>query len=134
MESTLFLPSGGIFISAGGTEVKVWDIFNGGKLLSCMSQHHKTVTSLRLSSNNSRLISASLDRHLKIYDISTFNVVHNIDFPNAILSMAISDNDDILAVGMVDGVISISKRNTPKLKDSGEKGHLQIFSRYTSQF
>lgn len=128
VESTLFLPSGGIFISAGGTEVKVWDIFNGGKLLSCMSQHHKTVTSLRLSSNNSRLISASLDRHLKIYDISTFNVVHNIDFPNAILSMAISDNDDILAVGMVDGVISISKREHSKTKKTVEKKGIYKFS------
>ncbi|XP_072938112.1 U3 small nucleolar RNA-associated protein 15 homolog [Epargyreus clarus] len=113
VESTLFLPSGGIFISAGGTEIKVWDIFNGGKLLANISQHHKTVTTLRLASNNSRLMSASLDRHVKIYDISTFKAVHNIDFPNAILSMAISENDDVLAVGMVDGVISIRKREQP---------------------
>lgn len=111
VESTLFLPSGGIFISAGGTEIKVWDIFNGGKLLANISQHHKTVSILRLASNNSRLMSASLDRHVKIYDISTFKVVHNIDFPNAVLSMAISENDEVLAVGMIDGVISIRKRD-----------------------
>lgn len=113
VESTLFLPSGGIFISAGGTEIKVWDIFNGGKLLANISQHHKTVTTLRLASNNSRLLSASLDRHVKIYDISTFNVVHNIDFPNAVLSMAVSENDEVMAVGMVDGIISIRKRDAP---------------------
>lgn len=110
VESTIFLPSGGIFLSAGGTEIKVWDIFNGGKLLANISQHHKTVTTLKLASNNSRLMSASLDRHVKIYDLATFKVVHNIDFPNAILSMAISENDDVLAVGMIDGVISIRKR------------------------
>ncbi|CAG9566041.1 unnamed protein product [Danaus chrysippus] len=113
VESTLFLPSGGIFISAGGTEIKVWDIFNGGKLLANISQHHKTVTTLRLASNNSRLMSASLDRHVKIYDLATFKVVHNIDFPNAVLSMAISECDDVLAVGMIDGVISIRKREQP---------------------
>ncbi|XP_030029481.2 U3 small nucleolar RNA-associated protein 15 homolog [Manduca sexta] len=113
VESTLFLPSGGLFISAGGTEIKVWDIFNGGKQLANISQHHKTVTSLRLATNNSRLMSASLDRHVKIYDISTFKVVHSIDFPNAILSMAISEHDDILAVGMVDGIISVRKRERP---------------------
>ncbi|CAH2267246.1 jg14714 [Pararge aegeria aegeria] len=118
VESTLFLPSGGIFISAGGTEIKIWDIFNGGKLLANISQHHKTVTTLRLASNNSRLMSASLDRHVKIYDLATFKVVHNIDFPNAVLSMAISENDDVLAVGMIDGVISIRKREQPsKLMD-----------------
>ncbi|CAH0399445.1 unnamed protein product [Chilo suppressalis] len=127
VESTIFLPSGGIFISAGGTEIKVWDIFNGGKLLANISQHHKTVTSLRLASNSSRLMSASLDRHVKIYDISTFTVVHNIDFPNAILSMGISEHDDTLAVGMIDGVISIRKRDKP-VPETGEKKGLFRFA------
>lgn len=127
VESTLFLPSGGIFISGGGTEIKVWDIFNGGKLLANISQHHKTVTTLKLASNNSRLMSASLDRHVKIYDLSTFKVVHNIDFPNAVLSMAISENDDALAVGMIDGVISIRKREQ-RSEHSGEKRGLFKFA------
>lgn len=127
VESTLFLPSGGLFISAGGTEIKVWDIFNGGKLLANISQHHKTVTTLRLASNNSRLMSASLDRHVKIYDISTFKVVHTIDFPNAVLSMAISEHDDVLAVGMIDGVISLRKREQPA-RHSGEKKGLFKFA------
>ncbi|KAJ2949513.1 hypothetical protein O0L34_g15435 [Tuta absoluta] len=127
VESTLFLPSGGLFISAGGTEIKVWDIFNGGKLLANISQHHKTVTTLRLASNNSRLMSASLDRHVKIYDISTFKVVHNIDFPNAVLSLAVSEHDDVLAVGMVDGVISIRKREQPS-HQTGEKQGLFKFA------
>ncbi|XP_047506302.1 U3 small nucleolar RNA-associated protein 15 homolog [Pieris napi] len=122
VESTLFLPSGGIFVSAGGTEIKVWDLFNGGKLLANISQHHKTVTTIRLASNNSRLVSASLDRHVKIYDISTFKVVHNIDFPNAVLSMGISENDDVLAVGMIDGVISIRKRDQPVQASNENKG------------
>ncbi|KAJ8714602.1 hypothetical protein PYW07_002827 [Mythimna separata] len=122
VESALFLPSGGIFISAGGTEIKVWDIFNGGKQLANISQHHKTVTTLRLASNNSRLMSASLDRHVKIYDISTFKVVHNIDFPNAVLSMAISKHDDTLAVGMIDGIISIRKREKPAKQSDERKG------------
>lgn len=72
-------------------------------------------------------MSASLDRHVKIYDISTFKVVHNIDFPNAVLSMAISDHDDVLAVGMIDGVISIRKREQPA-QNSGEKKGLFKFA------
>lgn len=127
VESTLFLPSGGLFISAGGTEIKVWDIFNGGKLLANISQHHKTVTTLLLASNNSRLLSASLDRHVKVYDISTFKVVHNIDFPNAVLSMAVAEHDDVLAAGMIDGVISIRKREQPN-RQSGEKKGLFKFA------
>ncbi|XP_023949596.1 U3 small nucleolar RNA-associated protein 15 homolog [Bicyclus anynana] len=131
VESTVFLPSGGIFVSAGGTEIKVWDIFNGGKLLANISQHHKTVTTLRLASNNSRLMSASLDRHVKIYDLSTFKVVHNIDFPNAVLSMAISENDDILAVGMIDGVISIRKREQPSNLQDERKGFYKFAPDHT---
>lgn len=122
VESTLFLPSGGLFISAGGTEIKVWDIFNGGKLLANISQHHKTVTTLLLASNNTRLLSASLDRHVKIYDISTFKIVHSIDFPNAVLSMAVSEHDDVLAAGMIDGVISIRKREQPNRRLREKKG------------
>ncbi|XP_050679298.1 U3 small nucleolar RNA-associated protein 15 homolog [Leptidea sinapis] len=122
VESTLFLPSGGIFVSAGGTEIKVWDMFNGGKLLANISEHHKTVTTLRLASNNSRLLSGSLDRHVKILDLTSFKVVHNIDFPNAILSMDISAHDDVLAVGMIDGVISIRKREQPVKSSNDKKG------------
>lgn len=50
IESLLFLPSGGIFLSAGGTEIKIWDAIAGGKLLGSICLHHKTVTCLRLVS------------------------------------------------------------------------------------
>lgn len=121
VESLLFLPSGGIFLSAGGTEIKAWDIFNGGKLLACFSQHHKTITCLRLASNNKRLMSASLDRHVKIYDISTFKVVHTLDYPNAILSLAASKNDETIVAGMVDGLISIRRREEPLVEEKPQK-------------
>lgn len=110
IESLLFLPTGGIFISAGGTEIKVWDALMNGKLFANISQHSKTVTSLKLASNGRRLMSGSLDRHIKIYDVSTYQVVHNIDFPNAVLSVGISPNDTTLVAGMVDGLVSISRR------------------------
>lgn len=113
IESLLFLPSGGIFLSAGGTDVKAWDAFNGGKLLANFSQHHKTITCMRLASNNKRLMTGSLDRHVKIYDISTFKVVHTLDYPNAILSLAISKSDDTVVAGMVDGLVSIRRREEP---------------------
>ena len=27
--------SGGVLVSAGGTEIKVWDVLSGGRLLHC---------------------------------------------------------------------------------------------------
>lgn len=110
VESLLFLPSGGIFLSAGGTDVKVWDALNAGKLLGCFSHHHKTISCMRLASNNKRLMTGSLDRHVKIYDISTFKVVHTLDYPNAVLSLAVSKNDETVVAGLVDGLVSIKRR------------------------
>lgn len=114
VESVLFLPSGGIFISAGkiiwkvlligylvctyswffffpgGSDIKVWDAINGGRLLAKVHNHHKTVTCLCLATNGSRLMSGSLDRHVNVYDVATFQRLHTIDYPNAVLSVGIS--------------------------------------------
>lgn len=122
IESLLFLPSGGIFLSAGGTDIKVWDSLAGGKLLGSISQHHKTITCLRLASDNKRLLSSSLDRHVKVYDISTFKVVHTLDYPNGVLSLGISKNDDTLVAGMVDGLVAVSRReDDAKLNEDDKK-------------
>lgn len=79
-----------IYFCLGGTEIRVWDAFYGGKLLTKISQHHKTITSLRLASNGNRLMSASLDQHVKIYDVSSYRSVHTLDYSNGILSLGIS--------------------------------------------
>lgn len=78
------------YISTGGTEIRVWDACAGGRLLAKLCQHHKTVTCLCLGSGNRRLLSGSLDRHVKIYDISSYQVVHTLDYPNAVLSLDVS--------------------------------------------
>jgi len=110
VESLLFMPSGGMFLSAGGTDIKIWDVLAGGKLKGALAQHHKTVTCLRLASNGKRLLSGSLDRHVKIFDVSTFKVVHTLDFPNSILSLGVSQDDSTVAAGLVDGVIAVQRR------------------------
>lgn len=117
VESLLFLPTGGIFISAGGTEMRVWDAFAGCRLLTKISQHHKTITSLRLGSNGKRLLSGSLDRHVKIYDVATYQTVHTLDFPNAVLSLGVAPGDQTVVAGMVDGLISIQNMEVDRSKD-----------------
>ncbi|KAK5650583.1 hypothetical protein RI129_001612 [Pyrocoelia pectoralis] len=121
VESLLYLPSGGIFLSAGGSDIKIWDSIAGGKLLGCISQHHKTITCLRLASDNRRLLSGSLDRHVKVYDINTFQVVHTMDYPNAILSLGVSKGDDSVVVGLVDGLVCISRKKEQQIIKKEEK-------------
>lgn len=112
VQSVLLYPSGGLLVSAGGTSVKVWDVLAGGKLLTTLNNHHKEVTTLTLASNNNRLLSGGLDRLVKIYDVSTYQVVHSLDYPSAILSLGVAPDDSTLVVGMADGLLSMQHRKT----------------------
>ncbi|KAH8416839.1 hypothetical protein KR222_006990 [Zaprionus bogoriensis] len=109
VESMLFLPSGSLFVSAGGTQIRVWDMISGCRLLTTMSQHHKTITCLRLGSDGRRLLSGGLDRHVKIYDVSTYKTVHTLTYPNAVVSLGVAANDQAVVAGMVDGLVSIKR-------------------------
>ncbi|XP_020807137.1 U3 small nucleolar RNA-associated protein 15 homolog [Drosophila serrata] len=112
VESLVFLPNGGVFVSAGGTQIRVWDMINGCRLLTMMSQHHKTVTCLSLGSDGRRLFSGGLDRHVKIYDVSTYKTVHTINYPNAVVSLAVAAGDQAVVAGMVDGLMVIRRMIT----------------------
>lgn len=129
VESLLFVPSGGLLLSAGGTEIRVWDIFSKGKLLMRLSNHHKTITCLQNASNGKRFLSGSLDRHVKIYDISTYQVVHTLTFPNSVLSLGIAPNDQTVVAGMVDGYFSVQnmERKELTMKDT-EKSKNKVIS------
>lgn len=117
VESLLFLPSGGLFLSAGGNDIKVWDSLSSRKsYLQKVTEHHKTVTCMALASDNTRILSGSLDRHVKVYDLNC-RVVHTFDFPNSILSLGVSKNDETLVAGFVDGIISIQRRKEEKIKE-----------------
>nr|CAB3267575.1 U3 small nucleolar RNA-associated protein 15 homolog [Phallusia mammillata] len=110
VESVLMFPSGSVLLSAGGSSIKVWDVLSGGKLLATVSHHHKTVTCMTFNHDYTRLLSGGLDRHVKVYDVANYQVVHNIDYPGPILSMAISNEDKTLVVGMADKMLSIRHR------------------------
>ena len=68
----------------------MWDAIAGGRLLAKLMHHHKTVTCLHLASDNKRLMSGSLDRHVKVYDVSTYQAVHTIDYTSSILALGVS--------------------------------------------
>jgi len=121
VEAVLALPGGGLLASAGGQTVKLWDVLAGGRLLTTLHHHHKTVTCLALASNKQRLLTAGLDRLVKVYDIASYSVVASLDYPSAILSMAISPDDSMLAVGMDDGLLSMQRRKPEKTGNTSSK-------------
>ncbi|XP_068166204.1 U3 small nucleolar RNA-associated protein 15 homolog [Antennarius striatus] len=118
VESVLLYPSEGLLVSAGGRYVKVWDLLKGGQALVSLKNHHKTVTCLCLSSNGQRLLSASLDRHVKVYSTVNYKVVHNFDYAASILSLALAPDDASIVAGMTNSVLSIKHRKS--LEESKE--------------
>lgn len=104
-----------LIISASNTNITVFDMVAGKKLRTLENVHHKTITCIH--NRGSYLLTASIDGHLKIYDLN-FNVVTSFSYtPSQLLSCTY--NGAFLAVGTNDGILSINK--VSKLKYSSYK-------------
>lgn len=90
VEQVLMFPSGTVALSSAGPIIRIWDIVAGGRCIRALSNHQKTVTSLVFDSNASRLLTGSLDQMVKVYDVTTYKVVHTMRYPAPILCLAIS--------------------------------------------
>jgi U3 small nucleolar RNA-associated protein 15 len=90
VEQVLMFPSGTIALSSAGPILRVWDIVAGGRCIRALSNHQKTVTAMAFDTNASRLLTGGLDQMVKVYDTSTYKVVHTMRYPAAILCLAIS--------------------------------------------
>ncbi|XP_072216077.1 U3 small nucleolar RNA-associated protein 15 homolog [Excalfactoria chinensis] len=130
VESVLLFPSGGLLVSAGGRYVKVWDVLKGGQLLVSLKNHHKTVTCLCLNSSGQRLLSGSLDRHVKIYSTTSYKVVHSFNYATSILSLALSPEDETIIVGMTNGVLSVKHRKPEESKEKSQKKRQPAYRTY----
>ncbi|PVU97532.1 hypothetical protein BB561_000490 [Smittium simulii] len=113
VESLLFYPGDALLIVCGGPFVKIYDTFSG-KCVAVLGNFEKTVTSICFDGKSSRLIAGSLDQNVKIYNTETFQLVASIKYQQPILSVAMSPDDSTLVVGMVNGLLSIKKRDLSK--------------------
>ena len=127
VEQVLMFPSGTVALSAAGPILRVWDIVAGGRCTRALSNHQKTVTALTFNANANRLLTGSLDQMVKVYDVSSYKVVHTMRYPAPLLCLAISvcyffseltltphhlkqpDETHILG-GMSDGTLSVRRR------------------------
>eukprot|EP01090_Pellita_catalonica_P018590 TRINITY_DN6056_c0_g1_i1.p1 TRINITY_DN6056_c0_g1~~TRINITY_DN6056_c0_g1_i1.p1 ORF type:complete len:360 (-),score=55.09 TRINITY_DN6056_c0_g1_i1:1042-1962(-) len=136
IEAITSLPSGSM-LATGSVDgfTRIYDVISGGKLRHEMCNHQKTVTSLSLAHNNTRLISASLDQHIKIYDLNDYKVLHSIKYESPILCAGVSQSDQHLVAGMSDGVLSIRHRDhkeMPLLRDTMGPFEGKTFAAYAS--
>ncbi|KAI3316721.1 WD40 repeat-like protein [Xylariaceae sp. AK1471] len=116
IEDVLPLTSGTTVLASSGNQISVLDLV-AAKPRHVITNHQKTVTSLSLASNGRRVVSGSLDGHIKIYETTGWNVVAGAKYPSPILAVRIitagaNDDDRHLAVGMQSGVLSLRTRLT----------------------
>jgi WD40 repeat protein len=107
VEDVLILPSAAVMVTAAQNEIRFWSVLGGGgsACISCCINHQKTVTCLKYDgcqvagggSTSGRVLSGSLDRHLKVLDVNTFKVTHSCAYPDPILSLDISANASLIA-------------------------------------
>jgi U3 small nucleolar RNA-associated protein 15 len=112
VESVLPMPSGTAVLATSDNTISVLDIV-AAKPMHLLRNHQKTVTALSLTSNSERLLSGSLDGHVKVFETTGWNVVAGMKYPSPILSLNVipSQNEDKhLAVGLQSGILSIRTR------------------------
>ncbi|KAJ8503044.1 hypothetical protein ONZ45_g11194 [Pleurotus djamor] len=119
VEQVLMFPTGTAALSSAGPILRVWDIVAGGRCIRALSNHQKTVTTLAFNSDASRLLTGGLDHMVKVYDVSTYKVVHTMRYPAPLLCLAISPDDTHIAAGMSDGTLSVRRRQ-PKPSESAD--------------
>ncbi|CAK5275628.1 unnamed protein product [Mycena citricolor] len=117
VEQVLMYPSGTVAVSSAGPILRVWDLVAGGRCTRALSNHQKTVTALAFNSDSSRLLTGGLDQMVKVYDVSTYKVVHTMRYPAPVLCLAISPDETHIAAGMTDGTLSVRRRQ-PKPSES----------------
>lgn len=128
VEQVLMFPTGTVALSSAGPIIRVWDLVAGGRCIRALSNHQKTVTAMSFDATASRLLTGSLDQMVKVYDVSTYKVVHTMRYPAPLLCLAISvcifhllfdlllnlrqpDETHIVA-GMSDGTLSVRRRQS----------------------
>lgn len=131
VEDVLPMPSGISVLAAVDNQISVLDLV-AARPLKMLQNHQKTVTSLCLASNNSRLASGGLDGHLKIFETTGWNVVAGSKYPSPILSLSVissgtTQEDRHLAVGMQSGILSIKTRlsGQQKVKERERQKEMQ---------
>lgn len=131
VEAVLPMPSGTTVLAAADNQISVLDLV-AGKPLQLIKNHQKTVTSLCLASNNTRLVSGGLDGHVKIFETAGWNVVSGSKYPAPVLavnviSTGVNREDKHLVVGMQSGVLSIKTKlsGQQKVKEREREKEMQ---------
>lgn len=100
IEAATVFPSGSLFVSVGGTDIKLWDIAAGGRFMQLIGGHAKVVTSACLDSKASVLLTTSFDGSAKVHETKTFGLLWTYNVPSPATCSAWCPTDQSFAIGM----------------------------------
>jgi U3 small nucleolar RNA-associated protein 15 len=140
-----------LLVSAGGTTLKVWNMFNGSCLGTFATRHAKTITAMCLldvprddadnddddddddgskSRRKRHIVTAGLDGLIRIHSASNRDIlsgslpyIHGMQTPEPISSLAISSDAKRIAIGTTKGVVTVhQRRGRSNARPGGEGG------------
>ncbi|RPB04113.1 WD40 repeat-like protein [Choiromyces venosus 120613-1] len=124
VDALLILPGGTTILASNGPTVHVWDVI-AAKRVAVLHNHQKSITSLALSTGpqngGRRVLTGALDGHVKVYDPTTWKVVHGVKYPSPILAIGISPDEKHLVVGMSNGLLSVRTRSSGREKEKAKE-------------
>ena len=104
-----------------------------GKILNAITAHSKTITSLCRDASATHLLSGSLDRSVKAYELSTGQVVGVIKYDAPVLCIALSPMNTHLVAGTTDSCLTVRRKKVGQANasasaagSSGEKDPLAL--------
>jgi len=120
VEAIIAPPGGTTLVGAAGERLAVLDLV-AGRPLHLLRNHQKTITSLTVASQGTRVLTGALDGHVKVFDTSSWNVVAGFKYPSPVLSLDVVSagpqrEDRHLCVGTQSGLLSIRTRLTGAAK------------------
>jgi U3 small nucleolar RNA-associated protein 15 len=69
-----------------------------------------------------RLLAGSLDGHVKVFELDAFTVTHASKYPAPVLSLGLSGDAGLLAVGLADGTLTVRRHASGGGGGSGASG------------
>ncbi|RKP33856.1 WD40-repeat-containing domain protein, partial [Dimargaris cristalligena] len=110
IEDVLAFTSGTMFAVAGGPTITMYDGLMNGSEICSLDNFQKTVTSLTFDSTRTKLLTSSLDRQVKIFNLATFECTFTANYPMPVLRVALDPTETRLVAGMSGGTLDIRRR------------------------